>query len=85
MTKLRSHVAKLHWAVLLLGQSLERQNPVYHEYRRPGETWCGRHWYIAMRIEGDSVRARWVHRKNAMKFATPCRACRSAMEKQIAA
>jgi hypothetical protein len=65
-----------HWAVLFLGTSLERADPVYHEYGgSPGTTACGRRWYISLRVEADSVPATWVRRDNAEKFARACGHC----------
>ena len=63
------------WCVLLFDRALKRTDAIYHEYGALGQTACGKHFYFTMRIEADSRKANWVHRKNAERFARPCKRC----------
>ena len=67
------------WGVVLLGRALESANPIYHEYAQAGITACGRKWSFVQHnpIEKHAV---WVRRKNAEKFARPCKKCGQASQ-----
>jgi hypothetical protein len=58
-----------------MGDALTRSDAVYHEYASAGMTRCGRQFSLTERY--SSRRSNWVLRKNAAKFARPCKACQA--------
>lgn len=66
-------MSRLPWAVLMMGNALERSDAVYHEYGSAGVTRCGKPFSLTERYSRQ--RTNWVLRKNAEKFARQCKRC----------
>jgi hypothetical protein len=69
-----------HWAVLVFVHHLDRTDARFHEWYAPGVTACNRVWRVAdFNLDSREPPAVWVHRKNAEKFAQPCKVCEQVM------